>query len=61
MKIHSKDFCVQEGEQVDLKKWPTLVKPAYKSKKKYKKYLKKYGSSTFQMELNRFPSGAAIR
>jgi PPK2 family polyphosphate:nucleotide phosphotransferase len=42
MKIHSKDFCVQEGEQVDLKKWPTLVKPAYKSKKKYKKYLKKY-------------------
>jgi PPK2 family polyphosphate:nucleotide phosphotransferase len=42
MKIHSKDFCVQEGEQVDLKKWPTRVKPAYKSKKKYKKYLKKY-------------------
>jgi len=39
MKIKSKDFCVKEGEQVDLKKWPTLVKPAYKSKKKYKKYL----------------------
>ena len=39
MKIKSKDFCVKEGEQVDLKKWPTLVKPAYKSKKKYKEYL----------------------
>jgi len=39
MKIKSKDFCVKEGEQVDLKKWPTLVKPAYKSKKEYKKYL----------------------
>jgi PPK2 family polyphosphate:nucleotide phosphotransferase len=39
MKIKSKDFRVQEGEQVDLKKWPTLVKPAYKSKKEYKSYL----------------------
>jgi PPK2 family polyphosphate:nucleotide phosphotransferase len=42
MKIKSKDFCVQEGEQVDLKKWPTLVKPAYKSKKKYKKHLEEH-------------------
>ena len=39
MKIKSKDFRVQEGEKVDLKKWPTLVKAAYKSKKKYKKLL----------------------
>jgi PPK2 family polyphosphate:nucleotide phosphotransferase len=42
MKIKSKDFCVKEGEQVDLKKWPTRVKPAYKSKKEYKKYLKEH-------------------
>ena len=42
MKIKSKDFCVQEGEQVDLKKWPTLVKPAYKSKKEYNKYLEEH-------------------
>ena len=27
------------GEDVDLKKWPTLVKPVYKSKKKYKQLL----------------------
>jgi PPK2 family polyphosphate:nucleotide phosphotransferase len=39
MKIKSKDFCVQEGEQVDLKKWPTRVKPVYKSKKEYSKCL----------------------
>jgi len=39
MKIRSKDFQVQEGDKVDLKKWPTLVKPAYKSKKEYKKRL----------------------
>jgi PPK2 family polyphosphate:nucleotide phosphotransferase len=42
MKIKSKDFCVQEGEQVDLKKWPTRVKSAYKSKKKYKKHLEEH-------------------
>ena len=42
MKIKSKDFCVHEGEQVDLKKWPTLVKPAYKSKKEYNKYLEEH-------------------
>ncbi|MBU1691051.1 MAG: polyphosphate kinase 2 family protein [Gammaproteobacteria bacterium] len=41
MKIKSKDFRVKEGKKVSLKKWPTLVKPAYKSKKKYKKLLKK--------------------
>ena len=39
MKINSKDFRVQEGEKVTLKKWPTLVKPVYKSKKKYNKRL----------------------
>lgn len=39
MKIKSKDFCVQAGENVKLKKWPTLVKPFYKSKKQYKKLL----------------------
>jgi PPK2 family polyphosphate:nucleotide phosphotransferase len=42
MKIKSKDFCVQEGEQVDLKKWPTLVDPVYKSKKNYKKRLEEH-------------------
>jgi PPK2 family polyphosphate:nucleotide phosphotransferase len=42
MKIKSNDFRVQEGEPVDLKKWPTRVKPAYKSKKKYKKHLEEH-------------------
>jgi PPK2 family polyphosphate:nucleotide phosphotransferase len=41
MKIKSKDFRVQEGEKVNLKKWPTLVKPLYVSKKKYNKLLEK--------------------
>jgi PPK2 family polyphosphate:nucleotide phosphotransferase len=41
MKIKSEDFQVQEGEKVNLKKWPTLVEPVYKSKKKYHKHLAK--------------------
>ncbi len=39
MKIDSSDFRVPAGKKVDLKKWPTLVKPVYKSKKKYNKFL----------------------
>jgi PPK2 family polyphosphate:nucleotide phosphotransferase len=41
MKINSKDFRVPPGKKVDLKKWPTRVKPVYKSKKKYSKLLEK--------------------
>jgi PPK2 family polyphosphate:nucleotide phosphotransferase len=39
MKIKTKDFCVREGEKVRLKKWPTKVKPFYKSKEHYQKLL----------------------
>ena len=40
MKINSKDFRVPEGDKVNLKKWPTIVDPVYKSKKQYEKLLK---------------------
>jgi PPK2 family polyphosphate:nucleotide phosphotransferase len=39
MKINSKDFRVSEGDKVNLKKWPTRVEPAYKSKDQYQKLL----------------------
>jgi PPK2 family polyphosphate:nucleotide phosphotransferase len=39
MKIHTKDFHVAEGDDVDLKKWPTKVDPVYKSRSQYKKLL----------------------
>ena len=42
MKIHSKDFRVRAGEKVDLRKWPTILKPFYKSKKQYQKLLEKH-------------------
>src|SRR4029077_16948840 len=42
MKINSKDFRVQEGDEVNLKKWPTKVDPVYKSKEHYKELLEKH-------------------
>jgi PPK2 family polyphosphate:nucleotide phosphotransferase len=39
MKINSKDFEVRERDEVNLKKWPTLVDPVYKSKDQYQKLL----------------------
>jgi len=42
MRISSKDFRVREGHEVDLKKWPTRVDPAYKSKEQYKKLLEEH-------------------
>jgi PPK2 family polyphosphate:nucleotide phosphotransferase len=42
MKIHSKNFRVRPEGKVDLKKWPTIVKPFYKSKKRYHKLLEKH-------------------
>ena len=36
MKIRSKDFRVREGDEVNLKKWPTTVDPVYASKEQYR-------------------------
>src|SRR5580700_3115670 len=42
MKTDSKDFRVREGDAVDLKKWPTLVDPVYRSKKHYQELLSEH-------------------
>ncbi len=39
MKIKSKDFRVRPGQNVKLRECPTVVKPFFKSAKKYKKML----------------------
>lgn len=39
MKISSKDFRVREGSDVNLKNWPTIVNPVYKSKDQYHELL----------------------
>jgi PPK2 family polyphosphate:nucleotide phosphotransferase len=38
-KINSSDFRVRPAQKVDLKQWPTGVKPVYKSQKQYSKRL----------------------
>src|SRR5246500_1137586 len=42
MKVRSTDFRVQQGQKVDLDKWPTAIEPIYESKKHYQKLLKKH-------------------
>jgi len=38
-KIDSKEFRVRPGKDVNLGKWPTIVKPYFKSKKRYRECL----------------------
>lgn len=42
MKINAKDFRVREGDGVNLKKWPTIVDPVYKSKEQYQELLSEH-------------------
>src|SRR5580658_7501296 len=42
MRIKSSNFRVRAGEQVDLKKWPTLVDPVYKTNEEYQELLGKH-------------------
>jgi hypothetical protein len=37
--IDSEDFRVEPGDTVELREWPTTVKPVCKSKKHYHKLL----------------------
>ena len=42
MKINSKDFLVKEGKKIEITKWPTIVRPVYKSKEQYRQMLKEH-------------------
>ena len=42
MKINSKKFRVRPGEKVTLGKWPTIVKPFFRSKKQYQELLEEH-------------------
>jgi len=39
MKVNSKRFRVRQGDEINLRKWPTKVQPAYDSKEDYHKLL----------------------
>jgi hypothetical protein len=42
--INSKDFLVRPGERVNLREWPTIVKPFCESKEQYQKLLPDYNN-----------------
>jgi PPK2 family polyphosphate:nucleotide phosphotransferase len=42
MKIKLSDYRVPPGKEVKLKKWPTIVKPLYKSKRHYRQQLQEH-------------------
>jgi PPK2 family polyphosphate:nucleotide phosphotransferase len=42
MKFRSDDFRVTPGKEVNLAKWPTIIKPAYESKRDYKRLLQEH-------------------
>jgi PPK2 family polyphosphate:nucleotide phosphotransferase len=50
MKIESRDFRVQEGDKVNLKKWPTTAEPVYKSKEQYQELLAEHVARLSSMQ-----------
>src|SRR5580765_5661212 len=56
MKIDSKDFRVREGDKLNLKKWPTEVKPYYSSKKQLKKMLRAHVKEMSELQSRLYAS-----
>ena len=50
MKIDSKDFRVDPGDKIELREWPTIVKPFCKSKKKYQKLLAEHVEELYELQ-----------
>jgi PPK2 family polyphosphate:nucleotide phosphotransferase len=57
MKIHSKDFLVEPGEKVHLKKWPTWMKPFFDSKKEYQERLEEHIAELSALQNLHYASG----
>jgi len=50
MKVSSTDFRVQQGDRVNLDKWPTAVEPIYESKKQYQKLLRDHAAQLSSLQ-----------
>ena len=61
MKVSSTDFGVQEGQKVDLDKWPTAVEPIYESKKQYQKLLSDHVTQLSALQQLLFRRSFSIR
>jgi len=55
-KINSSDFRVSVSKRVDLNKWPTLVKPVYKSKKQYNNLLQSQVEELSELQRRHYAS-----
>jgi PPK2 family polyphosphate:nucleotide phosphotransferase len=55
--INPKDFKVHEGDEVKLKKWPTTVKPVYKSKEEYQQMLEEHVQQLSSLQRIHYASG----
>ena len=50
MKINSEEFRAAEGDKVQLKRWPTKIDRAYKSKKQYQKLLAEHVTQLSELQ-----------
>jgi PPK2 family polyphosphate:nucleotide phosphotransferase len=50
MKIVSKNFRVSKAKKINLKKWPTNIKPVYNSREEYKQILEKHISQLCSLQ-----------
>lgn len=57
MKIISRDFRVSPGKKVDLRKWPTVAKPVYKSKEQYQELLERHVRELCSLQRLHYASG----
>jgi polyphosphate kinase 2 (PPK2 family) len=57
MRINSNDFRVNPDGDVELRKWPTIVKPFCKSKKRYQKLLAKHVEELSLLQNLHYASG----
>lgn len=58
MKIKVADYRVPVAEKVDLKKWPTRVKPMYKSKAQYEVLLETQVAALSEMQQRQYASNS---
>jgi PPK2 family polyphosphate:nucleotide phosphotransferase len=50
MKVNPKDFCVAGGEELELRKRPTRIKPVYRSKEHYAELLSQHVSQLSSLQ-----------
>jgi PPK2 family polyphosphate:nucleotide phosphotransferase len=56
MKVSTRKYRVRHGEKVNLRKWPTLVPPVYKSKLQYERLLERHVAQLSSLQERLFAS-----